>query len=114
MNKEKEKLFSEFSPVSTENWKNKIIEDLKGADYEKKMVWRTGEGFNVNPFYRKEDLPAGYDSCAPGEYPYTRGNKKCNCWLIRQDINIEDVNFFCCRIGDFSSKCLLALDRVVG
>ena len=92
MNKEKEKLFSEFSPVSTENWKDKIIEDLKGADYEKKMVWRTGEGFNVNPFYRKEDLPAGYDSCTPGEYPYTRGNKKCNCWLIRQDINIEDAS----------------------
>ena len=35
---EKEKLFSEFPPVKAEDWKNKIIEDLKGADYEKKMV----------------------------------------------------------------------------
>ncbi|MBR5457118.1 MAG: methylmalonyl-CoA mutase small subunit [Bacteroidaceae bacterium] len=91
MDKEKEKLFSEFPPVSAENWKEKIIEDLKGADYEKKMIWRTGEGFNVNPFYRKEDLPAGYSSCQPGEYPYTRGNRKCNCWLVRQDINIDDA-----------------------
>ena len=91
MDKEKEKLFSEFPPVSAENWKEKIIEDLKGADYEKKMIWRTGEGFNVNPFYRKEDLPAGCSSCQPGEFPYTRGNSRCNCWLVRQDINIDDA-----------------------
>ena len=64
---EKERLFSEFSPVSSENWKNKIVEDLKGADYDKKMIWRTGEGFNVNPFYRKEDLPEGCGTAAPGE-----------------------------------------------
>ena len=91
MDKEKKKLFSEFSPVSTENWKNKIIEDLKGADYDKKMIWKTGEGFNVNPFYRKEDLPAGISSCMPGEFPYTRGNKNFNSWLIRQEINIDDA-----------------------
>ena len=54
MDKEKERLFGEFPPVSAESWKEKIVEDLKGADYDKKMIWRTGEGFNVNPFYRKE------------------------------------------------------------
>ncbi len=91
MDKEKERLFSEFSPVSTENWKNKIVEDLKGADYDKKMIWRTTEGFNVNPFYRKEDLPQGCDTVQPGKYPFTRGNKECNCWLIREDINIDDA-----------------------
>lgn len=91
MDKEKERLFSEFSPVSTENWKNKIVEDLKGADYDKKMIWRTTEGFNVNPFYRKEDLPQGCDTVQPGKFPFTRGNKECNCWLIREDINIDDA-----------------------
>ena len=88
---EKERLFSEFSPVSSENWKNKIVEDLKGADYDKKMIWRTGEGFNVNPFYRKEDLPEGCGTAAPGEFPYTRGNSCSNNWLIRQSINIADA-----------------------
>ena len=91
MNKEKERLFSEFSPVSTENWKNKIVEDLKGADYDKKMIWRTGEGFNVNPFYRKEDLPEGCSNAAPGVFPYTRGNSCSNDWLIRQNIDIADA-----------------------
>ena len=95
LNMEKERLFSEFSPVSTENWKNKIVEDLKSADYDKKMIWRTGEGFNVNPFYRKEDLPEGCTVAAPGEFPYTRGNSSCNNWLIRQSIDVptaEEAN----------------------
>ena len=88
---EKEKLFNEFQPVSSEDWKNKIIEDLKGADYDKKMIWRTAEGFNVNPFYRKEDLPAGCDNEQPGRYPFTRGNRADNNWLVRQDIDITNA-----------------------
>ena len=52
----KEKLFSEFAPVSTEEWMAKITADLKGVPFEKKLVWKTGEGFNVNPFYRAEDI----------------------------------------------------------
>ena len=95
MNMEKERLFSEFPPVSAENWKNKIVEDLKGADYDKKMIWKTGEGFNVNPFYRKEDLPEGCGTAAPGEFPYTRGNDCSNNWLIRQSIDVptaEEAN----------------------
>ena len=46
----KEKLFSEFPPVTTEEWMAKITADLKGVPFEKKLVWKTGEGFNVNPF----------------------------------------------------------------
>ena len=86
-----EKLFNEFQPVTSEAWKEKIIEDLKGADYDKKMIWRTAEGFNVNPFYRKEDLPEGCGKEMPGEYPFTRGNRASNDWLVRQNINIPDA-----------------------
>ena len=46
---EDNKLFSEFPPVSTEKWEEVINKDLKGADYEKKLVWRTIEGFKVKP-----------------------------------------------------------------
>ena len=53
---EDNKLFSEFPPVSTEKWEEVINKDLKGADYEKKLVWRTIEGFKVKPYYRAEDL----------------------------------------------------------
>jgi hypothetical protein len=30
----KEKLFSEFPPVTPAEWERKIMDDLKGADYE--------------------------------------------------------------------------------
>jgi len=84
-----EKLFSEFPSVSTQEWKEKAIADLKGADFEKKLVWRTNEGFNVHPFYREEDL-AGLKTtgAVPGVFPYVRGTKAGNDWLIRQDIDV--------------------------
>ena len=52
MAENKEKLFSDFPEVSTQEWMDKIQVDLKGADYEKKLVWKTNEGFKVKPFYR--------------------------------------------------------------
>lgn len=55
-NKNKEKLFKEFPPITREQWEEKIKADLKGADYEKKLIWDTGEGFKAQPYYRKEDL----------------------------------------------------------
>ena len=32
-----EKLFSEFAPNTTQEWKDKVIADLKGADFDKKL-----------------------------------------------------------------------------
>ena len=55
-NTKSEKLFTEFPPVPTEKWEEVITADLKGADYERKLVWKTGEGFNVRPYYRAENL----------------------------------------------------------
>jgi len=67
--------------------------DLKGADFQKRLVWRTNEGFNVQPFYRREDLKdlKAVDSL-PGEFPFVRGNKTDNnLWFVRQDIDAEDA-----------------------
>ena len=90
MAEKKEKLFDMFSPVSTEEWKAKITADLKGADFDRRLVWRTNEGFNVQPFYRREDL-AGLPALdtMPGEFPYLRGTRDNNDWLIRQAVTGE-------------------------
>ena len=87
----KEKLFSDFAPTSTEQWMEKVTADLKGADFEKKLVWKTNEGFKVKPFYRMEDLEGLKTTEAlPGEFPYLRGTKKDNNeWLVRQKIKVE-------------------------
>lgn len=92
----KENLFDMFSPVTTEEWKAKITADLKGADFDRKLVWRTNEGFNVQPFYRREDLEglAAIDTM-PGEYPFLRGPRDNNDWLVRQAVlgeTAEELN----------------------
>jgi len=77
-----DKLFTEFPPISTKEWEEAIAKDLKGADYEKKLVWKTLEGFNVKPYYRAEDLKDL--NLAPSQ-------KKDNNWDIRQDIFEKDL-----------------------
>jgi len=91
MSNNKEKLFAEFPAVSTEQWMEKIVTDLKGADFEKKLVWKTNEGFNVKPFYREEDLKDMLNiNSLPGEYPFVRSTKQDNNWYVRQDIEVTD------------------------
>ena len=87
MAEKKEKLFDMFPPISTEEWVAKINADLKGADFDKKLVWRTNEGFDVQPFYRAEDTAnLSTVNSLPGEFPYIRGTRTDNNWLIRQEI----------------------------
>ena len=92
MAESKEKLFDQFPPVSTQEWKDKVVADLKGADFDKKLVWRTSEGFNVNPMYREEDIENLKTlNSRPGEYPYIRGTRTNNDWMTRQDIEVVDL-----------------------
>lgn len=87
MAEKNEKLFDQFPGISYEEWRAKVETDLKGADFEKKLVWRTNEGFNVQPIYRAEDIAdLKTTDSLPGEYPYVRGTRTENDWLTRQDI----------------------------
>jgi len=96
MAENKDKLFDMFPPVSTEEWRAKVDVDLKGVPFEKKLVWRTNEGFNVNPMYRREDIAdLKTTDSLPGEFPYVRGTRVDNDWQIRQEIiadNAADAN----------------------
>ena len=85
-----EKLFAEFPAVSTEAWDAAITVDLKGADYERKLVWRTNEGFNLRPYYRAENLE-GLETLGTqaGEFPYLRGVSGDNSWLTHQTIAVK-------------------------
>ena len=87
MAEEKLNMLAEFPAISSKAWKEKIVADLKGADFDKKLVWRTSEGFNVQPYYRQEDLKGLKTTVsAPGQFPYVRGTKTNNEWAVRQNI----------------------------
>lgn len=85
-------LLADFPEITTQEWMEKIIADLKGADFEKKLIWKTNEGFSVLPFYRAENTEdLEITNLLPGEFPYVRGTKTTNDWHVRQDIVVVDA-----------------------
>jgi methylmalonyl-CoA mutase len=73
-----ESLFSGFPAVDYEQWKSKVIEELKGADYTK-IVWKMPEGFEMEPWYNLH-------TTAPApEVPVRRNT---NSWRICQQISL--------------------------
>jgi methylmalonyl-CoA mutase len=94
MEQEKKPAFlKDFPGVSTQEWEEKIHEDLKGADYEKRLVWKTTDGITARPYYRAEHLKdLSHMNTLPGEAPFVRGTKtRDNDWDIRQDFEEEDI-----------------------
>ena len=47
-------LFNEFEGISASAWKQQIQADLKGADYNDALLWKTNEGITVKPFYHND------------------------------------------------------------
>ena len=80
-------LFNEFNEVSAAEWKQKIQVDLKGADYNETLLWKTDEGITVKPFYSKEDRTPlktntsneGFKVC---QSVFIEDEKKANSFVI--------------------------------
>ncbi len=55
MNDKNKSLFAEFNPVTKQEWMEKVGIDLKGADFDKKLVWKNLSKIKIQPFYNAED-----------------------------------------------------------
>lgn len=87
-----EKLFEKFPPVSDEQWKEAVLKDLKGADFDKKLVWKTVEGIDVRPYYRESDIKnLKHLETKPGEFPFIRSARKDSNWDICVTVSVDDV-----------------------
>lgn len=64
---------SVFPPVATAEWDAAIHHDLKGADYQKRLVWRLDEGISVEPYYRRDHPTQAPGTPPPGATPFLRG-----------------------------------------
>jgi methylmalonyl-CoA mutase len=85
------KLLQEFPPVSTQEWEEAIAPDLKGAEYGKRLIWKSDEGLALRPYYRAEDLAGiAHLDGAPGSFPYLRGAHARGGWRIREEIDAAD------------------------
>ncbi|WP_411894463.1 methylmalonyl-CoA mutase subunit beta [Winogradskyella sp. A2] len=75
-------LFNEFESVSSKAWKQKIQVDLKGADYNDTLIWKTGEGINIKPFYHSDDFNEAHKV----------SSSQATNWKICQHIIVKDSN----------------------
>lgn len=87
-NEASKKLFADFPEISTSIWEEKIIADLKGADYQKKLVWNSDEGIPVKPYYRQEDIEAL--DYLEGIGNYKNKSDAPNGWIICQNVCAGD------------------------
>ncbi|SDH89338.1 methylmalonyl-CoA mutase subunit beta [Winogradskyella thalassocola] len=87
-------LFKDFEPMSSKAWKQKIQVDLKGADYNDTLIWKTNEGINVKPFYHADEF----------ETLPEISNSKATDWKICQSIAVIDAK-------TANSKALDAINR---
>lgn len=74
-------LFNEFEAVTSKQWKQKIQFDLKGADYNENLIWKTNEDIVVKPFYHSDEFK---------ELPPI-SNTKATQWRICQSIFVADI-----------------------
>lgn len=88
----KEKLFESFPPISDKQWEEEVLKDLKGADFDKKLVWNPIEPIQVLPYYRANILnEAICPDSKPGEFPYIRGTNTKQGWEVSEEIEVGDV-----------------------
>lgn len=93
-------LAGDFPAPKPEAWRAAVEKELKGEDFDKKMVWRTDEGIAVQPMYTREALAAApLARTLPGLAPFARGTQPLHgvlpTWQVRQDCLLaspEEVN----------------------
>lgn len=71
---DQENLFAEFPPISYEEWKEKVIKDLKGKPFES-LTWELGEGMVMEPFYTTSNDNSSI----------LQAQKSSNDWEISED-----------------------------
>ena len=49
------KLFENFAPTTEQEWIDKATVDLKGTDFDRKLVWRSLNHIKIKPFYISDD-----------------------------------------------------------
>lgn len=73
-----QKLFTEFNNTTAQQWKEQLVKDLKGIDFNT-LIAKTNEGIDIQPFYTAEDI-------SQKQQPIFTHND----WAICERIVVED------------------------
>ncbi|MDT8412794.1 MAG: methylmalonyl-CoA mutase family protein [Vicingaceae bacterium] len=75
---------TDFKEISYQQWKEQIIADLKGKDFEATLVWSSEEDINVQPFYMQNALENNLSST------FNIIPENTVSWNINEQIDIAD------------------------
>lgn len=89
-------LADNFSPVSYDEWRAVVEQELQGALFDKKLVSRTYDGIAIQPLYSAREFDHAGDPCGmPGSPPFVRGGAALGAalagWDIRQAHSHPDI-----------------------
>ena len=74
------KLFDDFDPISSKQWKQRIQFELDGADYNDTLIWNSPEDIQVKPFYHRDEFKGSFSP-----------NTKATGFKICQNIFVHDL-----------------------
>lgn len=84
-------LFEDFENLSKTEWEEIIIKDLNGKEYKKILNWQSGEGFDILPFFVRDDIENNpFPSSEPGSPPFTRGRTSEPGWTVCERLYKHD------------------------
>ena len=80
-----------------QSWQAAVERDLKGADFNKRLVTQTYDGISIQPLYGlNPESPSENAGGMPGTFPHTRGNSTLSTsrhgWDIEQSYNLDESN----------------------
>lgn len=77
---------NDFKEITYQDWKEQIIADLKGKNFEDILVWKSEEDINVQPFYMQNALENNLSSTFNVILESTAN------WLINEQIDVADID----------------------
>ena len=86
---------ADFEPISYERWKAEAERSLKGASFDKRLVSRTLDGVEIQPYYGPGAQEPTADAAGfPGVAPFVRGAlpvPREDGWELRQEFAHPDA-----------------------
>lgn len=86
-----DKLLAEFPETTFEQWRAQVEKDLKGGDFQKRLVTRTVDGLTVQPLYTQLDVAAGQSSLAPQRRGAAPAGRYGAAWDLRSEHSVWDM-----------------------
>jgi methylmalonyl-CoA mutase len=79
----------DFEPVSYDTWRSAVETELKGADFDRRLVSHLYEGIDLQPVYTARDTERRPAPGHAGRAPFTRGSHAVGGALCGWDIRQE-------------------------